>query len=145
MHTESRRVLRGALLVLGLTIGLTACSGPKVLERPDPPPGGPSTIPPEIGRIRPSNGANNQPPGLNVTATFKVDMDESSFDENTFSLFSGGEYADAKVTYDAASKTATLDPSDPLPGGKFMTAQLDGVKTAAGDTVDHFWWTFRIE
>lgn len=148
MRTEPRRVPRRALLALGLLLGLTACRSTEdggLSERPDPPPNGPSTIPPEIGRVRPSNGATNQPPGLNVSVTFKEDMNPASLNQNTFTLWSGGEMAEAQVTYDSAAMTATLDPADPLPGGKSFTAYLQGAKTASGTAVDPFWWTFKIE
>jgi Bacterial Ig-like domain len=91
------------------------------------------------------------PPGLstNVTATFSTAMDPSTITTSTFTLTRTGtsDPLAAQVTYDSASKTATLDPSANLSGSTNYTAVIksgsNGVKNLQGNSLaQDFSWTF---
>jgi Bacterial Ig-like domain len=95
-------------------------------------------------------------PSTNVTATFSkdgntpTDMLATSITANTFWLTWQGDPANhvtAQVTYDPATKKATLDP-DGLQGGSTYTATIkggsEGVKdTQGGSLTRDFSWTFH--
>jgi hypothetical protein len=95
-------------------------------------------------------------PSTNVTATFSkdgntpTDMLATSITANTFWLTWQGDPANhvtAQVTYDPATKKATLDP-DGLQGGSTYTATIkggsEGVKdTQGGSLMRDFSWTFH--
>ncbi len=86
-------------------------------------------------------------PSTNVTATFSVDMDPSSITNQTFTLTRQGSSSSvaAQVTYNSATKTATLNPDSNLATSTFYTALIKsgskGVKDLAGNTLgqDHSW------
>jgi hypothetical protein len=87
----------------------------------------------------------------NVTATFSKDMDPVTITGTTFTLFRKYDPDQtpvaATVTYDAASKTATLDPSISLSDSTQYTALIksgsDGVKDLQGNSLaQDFSWTF---
>jgi Bacterial Ig-like domain len=93
------------------------------------------------------------PPGLDtdVTATFSKDMDPVTITGAIFTL--SGKYdpnhtpVAATVTYDAASKMATLDPSVSLSDSTQYTALIKsgsyGVKDLQGNSLaQDFSWTF---
>jgi hypothetical protein len=90
-------------------------------------------------------------PGLstNVTATFSTAMDPSTITTSTFTLTGPGSSGSlaAQVTYDSASKTATLDPSANLSAGTTYTALIksgsNGVKDLQGNSLaQDFSWNF---
>ena len=95
-------------------------------------------------------------PSTNVTATFSkdgntpTDMLATSITANTFWLTWQGDPANhvtAQVTYDPATKKATLDP-DGLQGGSTYTATIkggsEGVKDTQGESLArNFIWTFH--
>ena len=68
----------------------------------------------------------------NVTATFSEDIDQASLTKDTFTLKApDGSLVGAALSYDAATKTATLDPTDDLQTGTEYTATVTtGVKRA---------------
>ena len=91
------------------------------------------------------------PPGLstNVTATFSTAMESSTVTTSTFTLTRTGtsDPLAAQVTYDSASKTATLDPSANLSGSTNYTAVIksgsNGMKDLQGNSLaQDFSWTF---
>jgi hypothetical protein len=91
------------------------------------------------------------PPGLstNVTATFSTAMDPNTITTNTFTLTRVGSSVPlaAHVTYDSASKTATLDPDVNLSDSTSYTAVTksgsDGVKDLQGNSLaQDFSWGF---
>ena len=83
-----------------------------------------------------------------VTATFRDDMNGSTINKTTFTLTLGGApVAVASVTYDAATKTATLTPAEDLVSGSEYRASvsssvtdIDGILPLARDYV----WSFTI-
>lgn len=90
---------------------------------------------PQITQVVPSPGAVNVARGRPVVATFSAKMDEASVEmSGTFTLVKEGTTApvEAKVTYNAATKQATLNPVRPLEKGATYTAT---VSTQATDEV----------
>jgi hypothetical protein len=87
-----------------------------------------ATIPPTapvVTATSPSSGATDA--GLNapVTATFDQSLTASTVTASTFTLTpAGGSPLAASVSYDSATRTATLTPSAPLASGTSYTARL---------------------
>ena len=110
---------------------------------------GGDAIPPTVSSVTPANGATTGPT-VNVTATFSESMDPATVDGTRVQLrASDSTLVPAAVTYDAASKTATLDPSASLALGGVYTATITGgtggVKDLAGNAlVSNFTWSFSI-
>ena len=109
--------------------------------------GGADTTPPTIGSVAPSDGATDVAVTANAEATFSEAMDATTIDASTFTLTEQGTATpiDAAVSYDGASKTATLDPSADLKMSTTynVTAKggTGGVKDAAGNPMatDKVW------
>lgn len=88
---------------------------------------GPDTTPPVIVGIAPGNGAGGIAPGANVTVTFSEAMDPASIDGASFELRDPGSALVASaVTYNAATRTATLDPNVDLEATTTYTATVRG-------------------
>jgi len=111
------------------------------------PPGTPAdTTAPTVGGVSPADGAADVAPGTNVTATFSEDMDPLTVTKDTFKLVTDGTTTSvaATVSYDAASKTATLKPTAKLISKKRYTATVTtGVKDKAGNPLANAYsWYF---
>jgi hypothetical protein len=85
----------------------------------------------------------------NVAATFSVSMDPNSITNQSFTLTRQGSTSPvaAQVTYDSASKTATLNPDSDLSDNSFYTAVIKSGSTGAKDLqgnglAQDFSWTF---
>ncbi len=108
------------------------------------------TTSPTISNVFPADGVTDAAVDDDVEATFSEAMDEASVESPgnfTLTKNSDGSPVSATVTYDPATKTAALDPADPLDPQATYTATLkggtDGVKDSsanplAGDKV----WSF---
>ena len=102
---------------------------------------GTSNVPALTSRT-PVSGATGIDPGTAVTATFASSLDPASVTASTFSLATaGGTAVPASVSYDDATKTATLTPTSPLANSTSYTAKLttgirsdDGTPLAAQTT-----------
>jgi hypothetical protein len=104
----------------------------------DPGAGAPDTTPPTVSSTTPAAGATAVGVGANATATFSEGMTAATISTTTFQLKdAAGTAVPAAVTYDAASRTATLDPTSPLENSKTYTATVKsgsaGVKDTAGN------------
>jgi hypothetical protein len=83
------------------------------------------------------------PLNTNVEAIFSKDMDPSSITKDTFTLTQLGfsTLLPAQVTYDSATKKATLDPDSNLSDNVYYTATIkggsDGVKDKDGNALAH--------
>jgi hypothetical protein len=94
---------------------------------------------PTVTSTGPAAGATGVAVGANVTATFSEDV--QGVGGGTFSLrtTSGGTAVAAGVTYDAASKVATLNPNADLAAGTQYTATLTGgtagIRDAGGNSL----------
>jgi hypothetical protein len=103
---------------------------------------------PTISVVDPVNGATSIALEADIKATFSEEMDEAAVEaRGAFTLIKQGTttQVEAIVTYDHASKTATLNPIPPLDAGATYTATVkggvDGVKNRAGNslTADRTW------
>ena len=96
----------------------------------------------------PAQNALAVPKDTTISVTFDVDMDASSFDSTTFVVHASqtglhrGTYS-----YNAATKTVTLDPRDDFAVGEEVDVILTtGIKSALGDTlVNPYTWAFTVK
>jgi hypothetical protein len=104
--------------------------------------GGADTTAPTVTTRLPAPGATDQAVGTNVTATFSEPV--TGVSGSTFRLEApGGALVGAAVTYDGATRTATLDPSSNLSAGTTYTARLlAGIEDLAGNGLAPGSWTF---
>jgi hypothetical protein len=111
---------------------------------------GPETTPPTVTAVTPGSGATGVATGTNVTATFSEAIDPATINTNTFELRNpSNTLVAATITYDAATRTATLDPTPSLSGSTTYTATIKGgatdprVKDVAGNALAaNFTWSF---
>ena len=107
----------------------------------------PDTSPPVVSSVAPAAGATGVLPSAAVQATFNEDMNPATVSGTTFTLTQGASPVAATVTYDAASRTATLTPNAHLAFSTTYTARLRGgstdprLKDGAGNALaaDHTW------
>ena len=106
----------------------------------------PDTKPPTVTGRLPAPDAEGVVPAANASVTFSEPMTEASVDTATFQLRDGsGALVPAAVSYDAASRTATLDPTGVLADSTRYTATVkggaSGVKDRAGNALaaDESW------
>jgi YVTN family beta-propeller protein len=98
--------------------------------------------PPTVSSISPTSGATNVSIGSAVTATFSETIDAATVSGATFELRnSANALVAATVTYDAATRVATLAPTSALTASTTYTATVKGgaadprVKDAAGNAL----------
>ncbi len=103
---------------------------------------------PTVSSVAPSEGATGVAHNINVTATFSEEMDASTLTTtSTFTLVKEGSTTPiaATVSYDAATKTAMLNPDVDLEASTTYTATVKsgtgGAKDVAGTTLatDKVW------
>ncbi|WP_157269485.1 N,N-dimethylformamidase beta subunit family domain-containing protein, partial [Azohydromonas aeria] len=113
--------------------------------------GGGDTTPPTVTGTSPAAGATGVAATAGVTATFSEAMDAASVGAGSFELRASGSptAVSATVSYDAASRTATLTPAAALAGSTGYTATVRGgtteprVKDAAGNALaSSMSWSF---
>jgi len=101
---------------------------------------------PEIISTTPADNDGGVDPTTNVTARFDRDLNAATVNATTFTLrpAGGGSALAAAVTYNAATRTAQLDPSPPLAAGAAFTATLTTGVTDSGGTAlsQAASWTF---
>ncbi|MCX7592607.1 MAG: DUF4082 domain-containing protein [Fischerella sp.] len=109
---------------------------------------GSDTTPPTVSSTTPTSGATNVSTNTTVKATFDEAMDAATINTNTFELRDGSNNpVTATVSYDAASRTASLTPSNPLATSTTYTATVkggaNGVKDLAGNALGaNYTWSF---
>jgi P pilus assembly chaperone PapD len=120
------------------------------------------TVAPTVINATPAHQTTGVAPSTNVTATFSEDMNPFSISGQTFKLFGAGSPVSAQVTYDQASRTATLNPAQDLEAGATYVAKIikdvhlngqniDGVTDLAGNTINKdtingdITWYFTVE
>lgn len=106
---------------------------------------GPDTTPPIIVETNPANGASNVGIGSSVSATFNEPVLDSTINDASFILRDSTDTpVPASVSYDDASRTATLTPLLPLSFSSNYTALVTtGVQDTAGNAmVNGVTWTF---
>ena len=95
--------------------------------------------PPTVTSTNPANGAPAVAAGANVLATFSEAMRASTINNTTFNLKKSGTSTilSATVTYDSATRRATLNPSANLQSGTTYVATVTpGAKDLAGNSLD---------
>ncbi|WP_298234743.1 DUF4082 domain-containing protein, partial [uncultured Azohydromonas sp.] len=115
-----------------------------------PAPAGPDTTAPTVTGTSPANAATGVPTTSSITATFSEAVDPATVGSSTFELRSaGGTLVPATVTYNAASRTATLTPGASLAASTAYTATVRGggtdprVKDLAGNALaSSVTWSF---
>ncbi|HEY3183008.1 MAG TPA: Ig-like domain-containing protein [Gaiellaceae bacterium] len=100
-------------------------------------------VPPTVLTRVPAPGSTGVPVGTTVSATFSRDLNAATITGSRFTLVNGAGVP-ATVSYDAATRTATLTPTAPLVGGKTYTARLAAsIEAADGITLgDDVTWSF---
>src|SRR5215212_8435220 len=102
-------------------------------------PGTADTTAPTVSTVAPASGATGVATTANVEATFSEAMDASTISGSTFTLTKQGstQPVAAQVSYDVATKKATLNPTADLEAGTTYTASIrggaSGVKDLAGN------------
>jgi hypothetical protein len=104
---------------------------------------GPDTTKPTVTARTPAPGATGVGVGADVTATFSEPVQQSTLGLELRTP--GGALVDGTTTYDAATRTATLDPGTNLAATTTYTATVTGVRDLAGNVVDPVSWTFTTD
>ncbi len=95
---------------------------------------GPDTAPPQISTTTPADGAVNVSTVTAIVALFNESMDADTITNTTIELIQGGVPVPALVSYDAATRTATLNPISPLALGVSYTVRVVGGAGGVADT-----------
>jgi hypothetical protein len=141
-QTISSNRNRWLLLTAVLTIGLISltqigCGG----SSSSPPP-------PVVTNVYPSQSNDAALVSTFVSATFGIDMDDSTINSSTFTLTrSGGTEQAAVINYNPADRTAFLAPNSDLISGAEYTARISStVEDRDGDRplVSDYVWSFTI-
>jgi methionine-rich copper-binding protein CopC len=102
----------------------------------------PDTAPPTVTSRTPGVSATNVAVSTDVTATFSEPV--AGVSGSSFTLKLGDSAVAANVSYDAATRTATLDPIAPLIYDTFYTARLSSpIADSAGNPLAQVSWTFK--
>src|SRR5215210_3058633 len=93
------------------------------------------TVAPTVSGVAPAEGATDVAVTANAEVTFSEDMDPSTISTTTFTLTKQGasQPLTAQVSYDAATKRATLDPNADLDPSTTYLATLKGGPTGVKD------------
>jgi len=91
---------------------------------------------PAVSNVVPQNGTGDVAVDANVEATFSEAMDASTLSTSTFTLTKQGSTTPvaATVSYDSATKKATLDPNANLEVGATYMATIKGGSSGVKDT-----------
>ena len=103
----------------------------------------PDTQPPTVVQS-PASNATNVAANTAVTATFSEDMDPATISTSTFTLTGPSGTVPATVTYDTASKTATLTPASGsgLAFNSAYTATISGAQDVSHNAINPVTWSF---
>ena len=97
------------------------------------------TTPPTVGSSSVVNGATNVDPNTTLTVTFSEAMDASTLNATTVQLRDpSGALIAASVTYNAATKTVSLDPASALTANTAYTLTIIGAKDQGGNALANF-------
>lgn len=105
--------------------------------------------PPAITGVTPAESSSGASVSTNVTATFSEPMNPATINGTTMTLALSGTPVSATVTYNAGTRTATLDPASNLQLGGTYTATVvggaSGVKDVDGSPLAQSkTWTFTV-
>jgi len=101
--------------------------------------------PPLVNSISPAQGAVAVASDVVVSAVFNTEMNMATIDTDSFTLNGGA--IDATVSYDEATKTATLMPKSSLTSGTTYTAELATTITDSADNPlkQALSWDFTVQ
>jgi hypothetical protein len=103
----------------------------------------PDNAPPTVISINPADADTNISPTSAISATFSEPIDSATLTGVSFTLTSASGAVAATVTYDSATRTATLQPLAALAAGTTYTARITGVSDLAGNELaDSASWSF---
>ena len=110
---------------------------------------GADSTPPAVSLVSPAAGATSVSVDADVTATFSEPIAPATLSGASFTLSVGGGSVPASMSYDSATRTATLNPTASLPAGATGTAAVHGgaggVTDLAGNPlVGDVVWAFGI-
>jgi len=104
---------------------------------------------PTVTAVSPAAGASNVLPEAVVTATFSEPMNAATITTGTFTLTgaaSGG--VTGTVSYDAGTRTATLQPASPLAEDRYTATVAGGAAGVKDETgvalAQDYQWTFTV-
>jgi hypothetical protein len=101
----------------------------------------PDTTAPTVTAVTPPAGASSQPLVTNtLRATFSEPVQAGTI---AFGLAGPGGAVSGTTTYDAATRTATLTLSGPLPAAATLAATVSGARDGAGNLMASHQWSFR--
>jgi hypothetical protein len=126
---------KGALPTIGLLTVIVLLSGVFLfLSGPAPESALGATSPPQVTSVSPADGTENRPLDQVFTVTFDQDMNPATIVPGSLFIYKwGGSFLPATVSYDAATRTATLTPLAKLdPGSTYWVELSVTVKSAAG-------------
>lgn len=103
----------------------------------------PDTSGPTVIAISPADAASNVGATTAITATFSEPIDSATLTGVSFTLSSASGAVAATISYQSATRTATLQPNAPLAAGTTYTARIEGVRDLAGNELaDPASWSF---
>jgi TolB protein len=117
----------------------------------------PDTTPPSVTSTSPQANATEVAPTANVRASFSEEMDSTTIDGTTFTLFKKGTTTQipATISYNANTDTAKLDPNNNLRRGvAYKAGVTTWAKDVAGNRLDQddstsgfqqMRWFFRVD
>jgi hypothetical protein len=81
-----------------------------------------------------------------ISATFNVSMDTSSFDEISFCVFAERSgYHSGIISYNDGTKTVAFNSNNQFNSGERVTVMLSNkIRSQQGDSLDGFGWVFRV-
>lgn len=101
-----------------------------------------------VANVFPIQGSDTALVSTDVVVFFGRDMNETTIDETTFTLTeSGGSQVAAIVSYDATTRSATLDPvSDLLSGTEYRATVSSAIEDAGGGKPlgSDYVWSFSV-
>ena len=105
---------------------------------------------PTVGSTTPADGATGVQRNTNLSATFSEKMDPATLSASTVTLTKAGTTTpvQARVSYDVASQTLTLDPFPDNPTQKLArrttyTVKIEGAKDLAGNPLATTTWSLK--
>ena len=104
---------------------------------------GPDSTRPTVTARTPAPGATGVGVGSDVTATFSEPVQQSTLGLELRGP--GGTLVTGTTSYDAATRTAVLDPAAALAASTTYTATVTGVRDIAGNLIDPVSWTFATD
>ena len=130
-EARRRQFLGGRWLVAALLAGLIV---PALNAQ------GPDTTAPTLTARSPNVGVTGVATSIEVAATFSEPIQPATV---TMVLRNSTNVVQAsQVTYDAATRTATLNPDNDLAGSQTFTATVSGARDLAGNQMSQVTWSF---